>query len=249
MRKYIAFAIAIVFSYWWLTPKSISVPVNGADVKSVAYNYYEYIKGDASASSELPLIIALHGDGDTPKNFFDTMWSDELSQVRISAVRIIILKGPYAMNSSQWGGARWPWEPNEIKKYGDAISNAAVKLAMQYPSKGKPILVGFSGGACMAYYLAARHSDQFSTIIPLAGRLSAGIQIDVRFAGSSAIIHAMHGKSDAVIGFGEGQSAVERLAEAGLPATLEEVPGNHHAFYQEAHDRFFGVVQEAIDRL
>jgi len=249
MRKYVVFSLVVFFSYWWFTPKSISVPADGIDARSVTYNYYEYIKGDASASSELPLIIALHGDGDSPKHFFETMWSDELSLVKISTVRIVILKAPYTMNSRRWGGARWPWEPNEIKMYGDAISDVVAKLAMQYPTKGKPILVGFSGGAWMAYYLAARHGDQFSTIIPLAGRLSADIQIEAPVGGSSAVIHAMHGKSDAVVGFSEGKNAVERLEKAGLPATLEEVVGGHSTFFSESHDRFFGVVQEAIDRL
>jgi len=249
MRKYIVLIALSIFAYWWFVPKSISVPSDAPGIKSVTYDYYDYVKGETPSPEELPLIIALHGDGDTPQKFFNTMWSDKGSLVRISAARIIILKGPYPMHGFTRGGARWPWQANEISLYGDAISDIAAKLAIQYPTKGKPILVGYSGGAVMAYYLAARHSDMFSTIIPLAGRLPADISVALPSNGQAAVIAAMHGKADTVVAFNDGKNAVERLATGGLPATLEEVSGNHHAFFLESHDRFFNVVQEAINRL
>jgi predicted esterase len=53
-------------------------------------------------------------------------------------------------------------------------------LLERFPTEGKPIVLGFSSGAILAYYMAAYHGEDFSYVFPLSGRLPGEILTEWR---------------------------------------------------------------------
>jgi hypothetical protein len=145
MKILIPFIIIIILAAFFLQDPSVTVPSN-----DVTFSYVVKYSGNAGSGDELPLLVALHGDGDTAKNFYKTA----LSQISVPA-RIILIKGPLPYGS----GNAWPDTVDGYAKYGKAVSEAVEMILLKYPTSGKPVLLGFSGGACMAYYQAVKHGS------------------------------------------------------------------------------------------
>jgi hypothetical protein len=54
--------------YWWNLPNTVQGPSSNLE-----FQYITRITGDGGSSDTLPMILALHGHGDTPENFFNTL--------------------------------------------------------------------------------------------------------------------------------------------------------------------------------
>jgi len=59
------FVVLLLAIGWWMTEPAVKAP--GA---SVSFKYIVEYAGDADGGARLPMLIALHGNGDTPENFF-----------------------------------------------------------------------------------------------------------------------------------------------------------------------------------
>jgi len=126
----------------WFGNPTVNAP--GADI---SFEYLVRFSGEAEKNDTLPLLVALHGNGDTPQNFFETAL-DLLDD----PARVVLFKAPIAMGMN--GGA-WPLDEDGVRRYGDALAAAIEVLAKTYPTIGDPVVFGFSGGGGLAYYLAA----------------------------------------------------------------------------------------------
>lgn len=191
MKKIILLIILVLgLAQWWFKDPTIDVPTN-----DVSFGYIVKYSGNSGRSDLLPMLVALHGNGDKAKNFYNTA----LDQLNVPA-RIILLKGPL----SYGGGGAWPWTAADFNKYGKAISEAIELLVHKYPTKGKPILLGFSTGGMMAYYQAVKHGDVYSYIFPVSGQLSKELLGD-ESSSPGAEVFAFHGKNDNVISISGGK--------------------------------------------
>ncbi|MFW5446824.1 MAG: alpha/beta hydrolase, partial [Methylophagaceae bacterium] len=209
--------------------------VNGADV---SYSYIVKYSGGSGRGDTLPMLIALHGNGDTTKGFYKTA----LDEYTTSA-RIVLIKAPIPYGR----GSAWPIAP-DIVPYGDALSQVVEKLTNKYPTTGKPILLGFSGGGIMAYYQAVQHGDDYSHIFPISGRLvkqDLGNQV----AQPSSSVHAFHGKSDSVVSFSGGKKAVSVLKSKGVTIQFTEFDGGHHGVFVEMKTEITQSVEEKLEAL
>jgi predicted esterase len=223
MKKLFAALCVLVLFYWWNKAPEISV-LHGS--KSFSY----LVKYPASARS-----VALHGNGDTAENFYST----GLSNFSVPA-RIILLKAPI----SYAGGKSWPMNGEELTEYGKAVAEAIHLLSEEYPTEGKPALLGFSGGAVMAYYQSLFFGDSYSVIFPVSGKLPAETSGEMSAAASSAPVYAFHGKQDQVIPFRAGQKAVELLEEEGRTVEFVEFEGDHLGFFTNMNSQILGVLAE-----
>jgi predicted esterase len=181
----------------------------------------------------------LHGNGDTADNFYDSA----LDQFDMP-VRIILLKGPI----SRGRGSAWPWNAADFEYYGKAISEAVELLAIKYPTAGKPILLGFSGGGMMAYYQAANHGDLYSYIFPVSGQLSYD-QLGEEDSNPGAIVHAFHGKADRVLSISGGRNAVKILQEQGVEVEFTEFDSGHHGIFTDMKSQITQAVEDKIGSL
>ena len=180
------------------------------------------------------MLVALHGNGDTTKNFYNTA----LDQLNYSA-RIVLLEGPIPLGR----GSAWPWSAADFAQYGKAINEAIALLAIKYPAIQKPILLGFSGGGMMAYYQAIKHGDSYSYIFPVSGQLSNNLLGDQSFRQGAEVL-AFHGKTDSVVS--GGRKAVDILQENGIKV---EFNGGHHGIFTDMKSAITQAIEQKLQNL
>jgi len=218
MKKVVLVVALLALVKWWYTDPTISIASN-----DLSFSYIVKYSGHGGSGDDLPMLVALHGNGDTTQNFYETA----LDQFTTPA-RIILLEGPFAKGS----GSAWPWSAAEFSQYGSAINEAIELLAAKYPTRGKPVLLGFSGGAMMAYYQGAKHGRSYSAIFPISGKLSGDL-LGAPSVQTGAKVFAFHGKSDSVISLSGGKSAVQLLREKGVSVKFVEFDSGHHGIFQD----------------
>ena len=237
MKKIILLIIIIIILallQWWFKDPTIDLPAN-----NLSFGYIVKYPVDSSRSDSLPMLVALHGNGDSAKNFYETA----LDQLNVPT-RIILLKGPLSYGS----GGGWPWTADDFNRYGDAVNEAIELLADRYPTSGKPILMGFSTGGMMAYYQAVKYGDTYSYIFPISGKLSEEMLGDGE-PGLGAEVFAFHGKDDNVISISGGRNAVKLLRSKGVEVDLTEFNSGHHGIFTDMKSTISQAIEEKIDSL
>jgi len=183
--------------------------------------------GGALPDQRLPLLVVLHGLGDTPEDFVGLYTALGL-RVRIAAAAGIF---PWA------GGYAWfPIEHTTTERWSEGVRHAtdvlvpAIRaLAQQHPTCGLPIVSGFSQGAMLSYALAARADGGIAAALPIGGFLPEALFPAARpVTGPLPMVHAFHGTADARIAIALDRSSVAALRAAGYDATLNEYVGVGH---------------------
>lgn len=205
--------------------------------------YVERVTGGASSEERLPMIVAIHGLGDTPEAFVGVF--DGLpARARVIAVRGI----------DAWSGG-WSWfhpdlDPasaafaRAVELAADRIAASIIEIERTRPTCGRLVITGFSQGGMLSYTLAARHRDLRAAYFPIAGRLPAESAIE---PGPRAIaIHGLHGTADPRVPIDAARASIARSSLAGLDARLEEYPGVGHTITDEMRGDLFRFVAEAV---
>jgi len=234
MKKLILILLVIAVAAWWFTHPSIQVP--NSDIK---FNYIVKYTGEASRSDRLPLLIALHGNGDSPGNFYATA----LDQLNTPA-RIVLLEGPL----SRGMGSAWPWNAAGFAQYGPALNEAIRLLTLKYPTKQKPVLLGFSVGAMMAYYQAAKFGEDYAYVFAVSGKMKPELLGAEPFQ-PGAPVFAFHGTKDDVISVRGGWETVGLLKENGVEVTMTEFEGNHHGLFTNMKAEITGAIEQKLQSL
>lgn len=178
------------------------------------------------SSRPLPLIVGLHGLGDEPENFLELLRTLPL-RARLAAARALT---PYGQ------GYAWlpPSRPHNIDERAPAVQQAAARLtpalaalAAARPTCGRPIVIGFSQGAMVAYGLAAGPQPALGAVFPIAGYLPPSL-IPNRAPAVAPRIVAMHGTADSVVSFRDDQGSIRALERAGYPIELRSYSGIGH---------------------
>lgn len=234
MKNVLIIIVLGAFAQWWFKDPSITVPTN-----DINYSYIAKYAGSGTSNEPLPMLIALHGNGDTAGNFFETA----LDQFN-SPVRIILIQGPLSYGR----GNAWPWTAADFTQFGTAFSEAVVLLSTKYPTIGKPILLGYSGGGMMAYYQAAKHGDIYSSIFPISGSLSKDL-ISNSLNYSKVSVHAFHGKNDTVVSISGGREAVRILRAKKIKLHFTEFDGGHQGIFTKMKSKITRAVEQQINSL
>ena len=120
------------------------------------------------AKPDTPLVIALHGRGDTADAFAG------LAEALDQPTRTIVARAPLPFGNV--GGRAWyvlgaPDEAAQIRARVAELATLARQLAERYPDAPKPALYGFSQGAVVALQAAADHPELWSAVVALSGYL------------------------------------------------------------------------------
>ena len=207
--------------------------------ENLNFDYIVKYSGNIRISDPLPMLVALHGDGDTASDFYESA----LDKFTLP-VRIILIKGPI----SHEYGAVWPFSVSQFKKYGEAFSKAIEQLSIKFPTINKPILLGFSGGGTMAYYQAVKHGNCYSYIFPVSGLLS-NEQLGKSSSKPDSQVFAYHGKSDDVVPFSAGEKAVNILKNKKVNVSFTEFEGGHLALFSEMKYQITQAIEEKLRTL
>jgi phospholipase/carboxylesterase len=191
--------------------------------------YVELITGGAAAEDRLPLILAIHGLGDRPERF-----AALLRPFPIPA-RIIL---PRAFDAVEDGFSWFPIRARskDIDGLAAGIAGAADRLApflaaitTKRPTRGKPIVTGFSQGGMLSFALAVRFPQEISAAAPIGGWLPPPLWPTTPPPERRLPpITAFHGDADNAVKIEPTRAAVQHLVGLGYPVELREYPGVAH---------------------
>lgn len=205
----------------------------------------EVLTGGAKATDPLPLIIAIHGLGDTPEAF-----AGLVRDLGVPA-RVVVPRAPDA-----WGKG-WSWFPvrrtgasldvrvEAIRASADRIASLIAAIRAQHPTRGKAIVLGFSQGGILSFVLAVRHPDAIALAVPLSGWLPKELAPTGRPPARAPPIVALHGEADTMLPVAPTRAAVEALRAAGWPVELRTWPGVGHAVPAPIRATMRALVEEA----
>ncbi|MFT7520410.1 MAG: phospholipase/carboxylesterase, partial [Kiritimatiellia bacterium] len=216
---------------------------------SLAYHglqYIERVTGGAEASDELPLIVAVHGLGDQPAHFawiFDG-WD--------YPARIIIPAGP-----TPWGeGRAWMTirttdsQVDELAgqtlRSADRLAILCDELAVARPTRGKPVITGFSQGGMLAFTVAVHRPEHISGAVPVAGWLPEPLMPEDKVR--TAPIRALHGEADQVLPFARTQRSVKALQALGADVQIKSYPGVPHSISRDMRADLFREIEALTSR-
>ncbi len=188
-------------------------------------DFLERTTGGARADERLPMIVALHGLGDRPEH-----WLARWDTFPVRA-RIILPRAPTPWHD---GGSWFPYPPASMESLATSVDAAANQVAellaalcRERPTRGKPIVTGFSQGGFLTFALATRHADVVSAAFPMSGALPPSL-IPQKAPEGAPPIFAVHGTADDVVPIAPTREAVARLRAVGFRAELAEYVGVLH---------------------
>ena len=225
MKNILLIIFALGIAQWWFSDPSIG-----------DYDYVIKYSGSGNDDTNLPMLITLHGDGDTPGHFYDTA----LDLFKTPA-RIILLKAPKPYS----GGRAWPWDPAGVQEASSAMDVAVRKLTFKFPTMGKPVLLGMSGGGRMAYYQALKYGNNYSYVFPISGMLSQEYLADNSSTPGTKVF-AYHGKSDAVVSFGSGMNAAKLLRNNNIDVNFTEFDGGHLGIFTNMKSEITQAIEQKL---
>jgi phospholipase/carboxylesterase len=218
-------------------------------------HYLELVTAGAKPEDELPMIVAIHGLGDEPRHF---------SALLAGFDRPVRLIFPQALAPYEGGGFTWyprriaETTPEEIavdiEAAADKLAPAIVELTKTRPTKGKPILTGFSQGGMLSFALAVEHGELFSAVFPVGGWLPDPLQPGAD--GSEAPepealppIKAFHGTADRAVAYEPTKQGVDALADKGYAAELVTYEEVGHAIPPNMREDLWTALRAAVDAL
>ena len=204
--------------------------------------FVEYTTGGAAEGDELPMIVALHGLGDTPEHFFSLVKGYE------GKARVIVPRGYdaygrgyswFALTRSADGRVA---DAEGISTAADGIAALVRRVSKERPTRGKPVLVGFSQGGILGYALSRRDPELFALVLPIAGTLPSAMAAAPE---RSARLIGFHGEDDARIPAKPTREMIDAWKGAGLPVELKTYPGVGHHTNKAMLTELFSAIGEA----
>ena len=195
------------------------------------------------ATESSPLIVALHGRGDSPDNFA------RLFEGFPMKVEVVLPQGLEPSGSGhQWFDmSGLALDDAELDR---RIAAAEAKLwpALVKQAQGrKLIVVGFSQGAVMSYALAARHPTEVIAAFPISGWAPPLFTPQHNTPSSAcAPIHALHGTADDVVPVALARQAERAFSRPGSSMDLREFEGARHEVNAEMRAYLFARIVSVL---
>jgi phospholipase/carboxylesterase len=238
------FAMARVFFVSLLVLVGAALPFSSSTAApSESLSYVERVIG-AERDETLPLVIAVHGLGSSPEEYL-SLFDDFDVPVRVIA--------PRAPDRWQVGTSWYPIDDPEraaiaISKRASALVDLMVTLRKQRPTRGLPIITGFSQGGVLSFALAAYHPQRIAAALPIAGMLPATMPV-FRKAPAAFQVRALHGRDDQRIPLARAEQTVARLRKARTDVSLETFAGVGHNVPPAMLARFHALLRAQIARV
>ncbi len=205
------------------------------------------VLGDADKSATLPMIIPLHFMGAGPAQILPLLLNHFDYPARAIA--------PYGLHTFE---TQFAWFPEDLydkseAEQADFIDSIATVLLEsttewmdKFPTVGKPVVLGVSQGGDICFTLAAKHSDQFSLCLPIAGRLLTN---EIVPKSNPGIVRVHQGQDDPIVSVESARAATERLRSAQLDAEIREYTGVGHAVPLEMREAIHVDIRTALESL
>jgi phospholipase/carboxylesterase len=206
----------------------------------------EFCTAGASASERLPLLVALHGIGDRPESFA-ALFRDLPVPARVMV--------PEALERYHDGFSWFPidlWKPDPahvadgVRLAGDVLGRSIERWLRERPTRGKPVVVGYSQGGMLTFELAVHHPELVQIAIAAAGWLPPPLWPTVRPVAPSPPIIALHGEDDELLPIQPTRDSVAALVRLGYPVELVPFAHTAHRMSPEMKAELERRVEQAL---
>lgn len=212
--------------------------------------YVETLTGGAEAEGELPMLIALHYMGGSP----DSSVAD-YGGIDVPA-RLLSLAGPhefrdgYSWFSDDYYELDAESQRAETFAVAERVADFIRKARETYPTRGAPVLTGYSQGADLTHVIALQEAELISAGLPMGGRFPEAWRSPAEAATAlPPEIVLFHGAADQAVDVAESIAAARYYTMQGVSVTLHTYAGVGHAYparmkadYEAAAERLLGQV-------
>jgi phospholipase/carboxylesterase len=180
------------------------------------------IVAPAAAPPSAPIVLALHGRGDSAERF-----ARLAEQLRLP-IRFIVGDGPMpwgARRGRRWFDSAAPDLADQLTARVADLVTLADAVARRWPQAPAPILLGFSQGAMLSLQALAQRPDRFAGVIALSGALLVTEGLTPATTPRRALVAA--GSSDRVVPAARSRAAAAALEGLGHHVETLEFEGGH----------------------
>jgi len=206
--------------------------------------YSVYVPSNYSRQAKWPVILFLHGSGESG--------SDGIKQTAVGlpqAVRLFPERFPALIVMPQSVRER-PWVDPKLQNA--ALGALDATLAEFSADSDRVYLTGLSKGGAGAWYLAMRARERFAALVPVCGRIEPGKTSTASWDGIETVgfeaaaakigpklpVWVHHGSADNTVPVDQSRQMVAALKAVGNPVQYSEYEGvNHNSWdrtYQNA---------------
>jgi phospholipase/carboxylesterase len=204
--------------------------------------WVERVPPGEAPDAALPLVVAIHGLGDSPESFCHVL-DDLRPRARVACPRAFSRHGRgwswFALGSDDVTQAR------DVAAAADRLADAIAALAAARRAPGRPVVTGFSQGGALAYAIAVRRPAAIVRAVPIGGWLPPALH--PAEGAEVAPITALHGEDDTRVPIAKARALLDPLVARGAPVTLRAFPGVAHTIPPLVRSALHGAVAEALD--
>jgi phospholipase/carboxylesterase len=237
VSKYVswaAFALCVGLSIW------LGSACTRSRAESARLQFVERVIG-GDPNAELPLLIGLHGLGDTPEQFLELLGGLAVP-LRIVAPRA---PDPWRQGTSGFPIDDLERAPRLIVERAKLVVELADQLRKTRKVRGLPLVTGFSQGGILSFAIAAYQAEHFAAAFPLAGSLFAGMP-PYRKAPKSFRVVAFHGEEDTRVPYAGALRTVAALRQVGTQVSFTGLPGVGHSLPPALVARWYRALREQL---
>ena len=196
---------------------------------------------NASADEGSPVVVGIHGRGDTPESFSDIFHAYE-GRARFIFPRA---EAPYDEGFTWFSLAKGMDERTVAENVGRAAETLHARLG-SLVGKRRYVVVGFSQGGFLSYALAAKYPDEVVCALPVAGALPSPLRPE-KWTSPRPRILAFHGEDDAVVAVDWDRTTHADLLRAGADARLVTYPGLGHRTSVELRQALYAELDRCLE--
>ena len=190
--------------------------------------YHLYVPRSYSAKSPMPLIVALHGLGQTEDSFFDA-YGQSLPKLAEARGYIVLAPLGFRVDGGYgWGVATPPVDPTAKRSAAlselDVMESLAQVRAMYNIDANRIYLMGHSLGAIGTWKMAAKFPTVWAALGLFSGQ-GAPMSMPLMKQLPQFVVH---GDNDPTVDVRGSRTMVDAMKAAGVDYTYIEVPGGNH---------------------
>lgn len=183
--------------------------------------YYLFVPDNLDAAKPAPMIVMLHGSGHNGLSLVEK-WT------QLAKKEGIILLGPDASDPAMWN------VPSDAP---DPLHELVEAIKKKYPVDPRRVyLFGHSAGAVVSYYVALMESEYFAAAAIHAGAMRPTDTAIIAQAKRKIPIAVWVGTNDALFPLKDVRATVDMLKTHGIDATLTEMKGRTHNYYEHSDE-------------
>lgn len=187
--------------------------------------YYEVLPRGVPREAELPMVVFFHGRAAVPELAEMPYLGIEIPFRFIAVVGPIPQEGGHAWIPMSASGGESPELLSATIARADELALFVEEVVRRYPTRERPILVGFSQGGMMALSIALRHPELVRAAFAASSYLPPSIVPGTRVGPP---LRLFHGANDPVLLVGRTEESVQLLIERGFDVEFQIYPEVGH---------------------